>query len=298
MRISVTFSRVCLYWMLLTQTACVMGLYTEFDWDNYSDAPTLTRVMPNLLADALIGTLALLALGVLLTLILGLKERSLGLNTTQALSGLIYTVAALIGGALIIQSMPELYCPPPGLPQFERVGTVIALDIMLLLATRRLSRGQPISLLTMSKPFFVFSLVLLLLAQIGLALSMWDTQAGRSNQVFHLASAGPALDQALSLIGYVYILLVGAGVLLAGAVFLHSKRIGAYLFATREVAWVALGIACLALLYTSAFILAQQAAGWPPSGRVGIVITLDVALALAIWRFISRYRDGERLALS
>lgn len=136
MRTPVIFSRICLLWMLFSQAASVICLLEE-DWDNPSDALVLTRICPNLWGSALIGILVLLVFGILLMLMYAVKERGLGLNTAWVLSGVIYTILALTGGVLIVQSMPDLYGPPPGLDQFIWVGIVVALDIVSFVAVRR-----------------------------------------------------------------------------------------------------------------------------------------------------------------
>ena len=138
MRLSITFSRTCLFWMLFSQAVSVLCLYSESDWDNLSDAPLLTRICPNLLALTMMGILVLLPLGIVLIFIHAVKKHRLEPNTAWELSGVVYVILALVGSITIIQSMPDLYGPPPGLVQYVRLGIVVALDVVVGIAIRQL----------------------------------------------------------------------------------------------------------------------------------------------------------------
>ena len=141
---SVVFSRACLLWMLFGQLSCLVPLYAldPDAWDNPASAPVLSHLGRDLPSLALIGAFALFAIGTILVAMGLVRERGAGPSTARSLSGILYLLVGLVCGALILQSMPDPYCPPPRFPQFAWVGAVIALDITCGLAIRRFIRSR------------------------------------------------------------------------------------------------------------------------------------------------------------
>ncbi len=82
-------------------------------------------------------------LGVFPILVYAVKERGLGLNTAWSLSGIVYTALVFVGVVVIWWMEPDYYAPPPGLQQYVRVVFVLLLDVVGVIAVRRMLRRYP-----------------------------------------------------------------------------------------------------------------------------------------------------------
>lgn|GEM_PF-5118565 len=93
---------------------------------------------------------------------------------------------------------------------------------------------------------------------------------------------------------------IAVGLLLLAIVLVFRNRRNGWHSIT-DVIWVASGIACMATLFVSGFLVwwGEPEYYAPPPGlpqfiRVSIVVALDIVLGVAIWHLVLKYRASNR----
>lgn len=129
-------------WLLFSQMVFVLTLWwpREGEQPELFGSPVLYRMLSHVLDIVGYGFIAAVVAGVLLLVVIAIKRIHADRSDLFNIGSGLFCMALILISAAILEGWNEYYGPPPGLPQFIRVGIIIVLDVVLGVTVWQLMR--------------------------------------------------------------------------------------------------------------------------------------------------------------